>query len=267
MSTLPTNWKNWVVKNLISGVKSSDILNTLLENGFTFAVARKALGKNLPAELSHQRNADYYRKLSNPQLIGVKGQYNVRFLEQEKAQLFVIEEFLSFPQCDEIINIAKSALKPSEISANSGYEGFRTSTTCDLSIIEHAAVKRLETQIVQCLGIEVGAKEMMQAQHYAVGQQFKKHTDYFEPGSEEYKTHAQQRGQRSWTFMIYLDQSCEGGETEFPHLNLTVTPKKGTALVWNNLCVDGTPNPLTLHQSLPIIAGEKTIVTKWFRDR
>jgi prolyl 4-hydroxylase len=107
----------------------------------------------------------------------------------------------------------------------------------------------------------------MQAQHYAVGQQFKGHTDYFEPGTKEFLQYASQRGQRTWTFMLYLNDGCEGGETEFPDLKIKIQPKQGSALIWNNLLPNGRPNHLTLHQSHPIISGEKWVITKWFRDQ
>ena len=43
-------------------------------------------------------------------------------------------------------------------------------------------------------------------------------------------------------------------------------PERGKALIWNNLNDDGTTNENTIHQAHPIIDGEKTIITKWFRQ-
>jgi hypothetical protein len=31
--------------------------------------------------------------------------------------------------------------------------------------------------------------------------------------------------------------------------------------------VNGEPNPFTLHQGMPVIAGLKYIITKWYRER
>jgi prolyl 4-hydroxylase len=44
-------------------------------------------------------------------------------------------------------------------------------------------------------------------------------------------------------------------------------PKKGTAVIWNNLGPDGAPNYNTLHAAMPVEEGHKAIVTKWFRQR
>jgi homospermidine synthase len=72
-------------------------------------------------------------------------------------------------------------------------------------------------------------------------------------------------GQRTWTFMIYLNDVEGGGETEFPEIGVKLTPKRGRAVAWNNLRASGEGNELTRHQSLPVTAGTKTIITKWFR--
>jgi prolyl 4-hydroxylase len=38
-------------------------------------------------------------------------------------------------------------------------------------------------------------------------------------------------------------------------------------LAWNNMDADGMLNSQTLHESLPVTAGIKNIVTKWYRER
>ena len=70
----------------------------------------------------------------------------------------------------------------------------------------------------------------------------------------------------TWTFMIYLNNVKNGGETFFPNLNIKITPKMGTALIWNNLLVDGSINPYSEHQSISVKEDEKYIITKWFKS-
>ena len=67
--------------------------------------------------------------------------------------------------------------------------------------------------------------------------------------------------------MAYLNQPAAGGATEFPLLDLSVMPQTGRLLIWNNMALDGSPNPWTMHAGLPVEAGTKYIVTKWFRER
>jgi prolyl 4-hydroxylase len=66
--------------------------------------------------------------------------------------------------------------------------------------------------------------------------------------------------------MVYLNTVEEGGETDFPLIGRGFTPVQGTALAWNNLYEDGTPNIDVLHEALPLLKGRKYIITKWFRE-
>jgi prolyl 4-hydroxylase len=74
-------------------------------------------------------------------------------------------------------------------------------------------------------------------------------------------------GQRTWTAMAYLNEPEEGGETFFPKLGIKVSPKIGNLLVWNNMDSLGKPNHDTLHAGLPVVAGSKYIITKWYREK
>ena len=56
-----------------------------------------------------------------------------------------------------------------------------------------------------------------------------------------------------------------GGETEFPQLSFKMLPRTGMLLIWNNMGLDGRPNPYLLHSGNPVTQGTKYIVTKWFR--
>jgi|TARA_B100000035_G_C21033778_1_gene569795 hypothetical protein len=62
---------------------------------------------------------------------------------------------------------------------------------------------------------------------------------------------------RHLVFMTYLNDVWEGGETEFYHQNLKVSPKKGLTLIW--------PSDWThLHRGLVSKTQEKWIITGWF---
>ena len=148
-----------------------------------------------------------------------------------------------------------------------GDEAFRTSSTCDLSLLGDPRVEALDHRAARLLGLNPAYSEGVQGQHYAPAQQFKPHTDFFEPHTPEYAEHCAGKGNRTWTFMVYLNDVPEGGETHFPRLGRRVRPRKGMALAWNNLNADGSPNRDTLHAGLPVIRGEKVVITKWFRER
>ena len=108
--------------------------------------------------------------------------------------------------------------------------------------------------------------EPIQGQRYAPGQEFKPHTDTFNPGGEDFYRFCTDQGQRTWTAMVYLNQPEDGGATRFKTIGKTVQPETGKLLAWNNLLPDGRPNPATLHHGMKVRRGTKYIITKWFRQ-
>jgi prolyl 4-hydroxylase len=64
---------------------------------------------------------------------------------------------------------------------------------------------------------------------------------------------------------MYLNDVEEGGDTCFPSLGLTVTPRKGSAVYFEYFYNDHRLNELTLHAGSPVAAGEKWVATQWIR--
>jgi len=183
-----------------------------------------------------------------------------------KLELFVVRDFLSEATCAALIARIDVRRRPSEIADDQGIAAFRTSETCDLDPSD-PAVAEVDEVIAALLGLSADLSEPMQGQRYAPGQEFKPHTDTFEPTGADYYLHCAESGNRSWTVMIYLNQPEEGGATRFKTIGKTIHPEAGKLLAWNNLLPDGRPNPAALHQGMKVRRGTKYIVTKWFRER
>jgi prolyl 4-hydroxylase len=156
--------------------------------------------------------------------------------------------------------------RPSEIADDIGIANFRTSETCDLDWRD-PVVGEVDRKIADLLGLPLAASEPLQGQRYAPGQEFKPHTDTFEPGGYDFLVHTAESGQRTWTAMIYLNEPEDGGATRFKTIGKTIHPEAGKLLAWNNLLPDGRPNPATLHQGMKVRRGTKYVLTKWFRQR
>ena len=109
--------------------------------------------------------------------------------------------------------------------------------------------------------------EPSQVLHYAVGQRFKPHHDFLDPSNPAYQETLSRFGQRIATFLIYLNDGYEGGETSFPRIGLNFRAKQGDALFFANVRPDGAPDLSTLHAGLPPITGEKWVFSQWIRDR
>ncbi len=190
----------------------------------------------------------------------------VQKVPNPKLDLFVVRDFLDAATCARLIELVDARRRPSEIADDIGVANFRTSETCDLDWRD-PLVAGVDSRIADLLGLELSASEPLQGQRYAPGQEFKPHTDTFEPGGYDYYVHTAQTGQRTWTAMVYLNEPEDGGATRFKTVGKTIQPQAGKLVTWNNLLADGTPNPATLHQGMKVRRGVKYVITKWFRER
>lgn len=183
-----------------------------------------------------------------------------QILGTEETPIYIIENFMSPEECDGIIKSSDGKLVPSPLTRQDPNDSnFRTSETCYFD--GSGNQKQIERKIIDKINLGKSNTEESQIQHYRVGNEFKAHWDYFDPKEDgEFL----KNGQRTWTFMVYLNDVEKGGETQFVKLKQNVYPKKGTAVVWCNIKEDGTPDEMTMHQGSPVIEGEKWIITKWF---
>lgn len=190
----------------------------------------------------------------------------VQKVPSPKAALFIVRDFLDSAQCQALMARIDERRRPSTL-ANAGDDyAFRTSETCDLAAEDPLAVD-LKARILAFIGLHPDHAEPMQGQRYAVGQEFKAHTDYFDPGSADFDKFCSVAGQRTWTVMLYLNAVEAGGATRFKAIDKIVQPETGKLLCWNNLRPDGSPNPSTIHQGMKVRTGTKYVITKWFRER
>ena len=138
-----------------------------------------------------------------------------------KLELFMLRRFLSPEECHALIELIDRDRRPSTIADPNGDDNFHTSETCDL---DHAdpPVAVLDARLADLSGIDPAHAEPLQGQRYEVGQEFKAHTDYFEPGGADYEQYCAVSGQRTWTFMIYLNEVAAGGGTRFREIDKIV---------------------------------------------
>ncbi len=183
-----------------------------------------------------------------------------------KIELFQCRDFLSAELCEDLMALIDAGRRPSTIADDNGDSYFRTSETCDLSASE-PAVQRLEAMLLELNGIDPAHGEPVQGQRYAVGQEFKAHTDYFAPDGLDFHKFCSVAGQRTWTYMIYLNDVLAGGATRFKTVGKTFQPEAGKLLCWNNRRPDGSVNPNTLHHGMKVRKGVKYVITKWYREK
>ena len=277
---LDESWKHWTKENYDLGVSPSKIFDILAKNNFDLNDIEKELN-TLQSESPKGSTKKVNRKstsIGRTTSTHIEGSTKVE-VKNDLLEIYSIKNFLTDNECDELVKIIKENKVKSEVSTANKADGYiddsvRTSSTCNLAAHQSDVVKVVDDKILECIGIHHTRGEAIQGQHYDKTQQFKQHTDTFHPNSEEYDLHCKGKGgQRTWTFMIYLNETEEGGETKFNNIKtpsddeIVFKPEKGTAVVWNNLNPDGSPNHYSLHQGCPVVSGEKTIITKWFREQ
>lgn len=190
----------------------------------------------------------------------------VQRVPSPKLELFQQRGFLPEDMCAELIALIDAERRPSTLADHNGDDYFRTSETCDLAAGE-PVVQALEERLFALNGIAPAHGEPVQGQRYAQGQEFKPHCDYFNPGGQDWERYTSVAGQRTWTFMIYLNAVDAGGGTRFKCIDKTVQPEPGKLLCWNNRRPDGSVNPNTLHHGMKVRRGTKYVITKWYRER
>ena len=183
-----------------------------------------------------------------------------------KVAMFIGKDFLEPELCQLLMIKIDAERRPSTIADDNGDYAFRTSETCDLASNDPLVIE-LRRRITALTGLDTAHGEPMQGQRYEVGQEFKAHTDYFEPSGRDFAKYCSVSGQRTWTVMLYLNEVEAGGATRFKAIDKIVQPEVGKVLAWNNLRPDGTPNPSTIHHAMKVRAGTKYVITQWFRER
>ncbi len=247
-----------------------DWLREIMNLGCDMSVATERLRAQGVSEAAILAGFEAIRPSGNAPAAGVppllrRNPPNLRRVDNPDVEVYTLDNFLSAKECERLIALIGHNLQASKLALQNDDNAFRTSQTAELCHLRSPTAISIDAKICKTLGIRAAYSEGVQAQRYDVGQQFKAHHDYFEPDYDMYRRLGGLRGNRTWTFMVYLNDGMEGGATRFTRINHAVQPKAGMALIWNNLKADGLPNPLTQHAGEPVTRGHKVVITKWFR--
>ena len=187
-------------------------------------------------------------------------------LPTDKADIYAMGDFMSPAERDRMIAMIDQVARPSS-TFDVGYgDDYRTSYSGDVDPHD-PFVRKISRRIDDLLGIDPTFGETIQGQRYLPGQKFGPHCDYFFPTEAYWEIEKNRGGQRSWTAMVFLNPVEAGGTTDFTQIGLSIEPKPGAILMWNNADREGVPNRWTMHSGTAVKAGVKYIITKWYRTR
>ena len=165
-------------------------------------------------------------------------------------------------ECVYLIEAAKPMLQPSVVvDPRTGQQvpnPVRTSSAAGFPFTdENPAIHALNRRLAAASGTDVRSGEPLQVLHYAPGERYHEHSDAL-PGVAPNQ-------QRVLTFLVYLNEDYEGGETSFPLAGLTFRGRAGDALLFRNALPDGMIDPRAVHAGLPVTAGVKHLASRWIR--
>lgn len=120
---------------------------------------------------------------------------------------------------------------------------------------ETLPIAAITRRLASITGMPLSHGEPLQVLRYEPGQQYKVHTDAL-PG---------QNNQRYITALSYLNDNFRGGETYFPAIGISHTPRTGDILIFRNVTKDGLVDNLSRHAGSPVITGNKWVATRWIR--
>ncbi|KAK4401735.1 putative prolyl 4-hydroxylase 9 [Sesamum angolense] len=236
----------------------------------------------------HRLLDEFGNEDGDPMFYGETGESSVSSIPFQvlswRPRAVYFPNFASAEQCQSVIEMAKSKLKPSALALRKGEtaestKGTRTSSGAFISASEDSTgvLEFVERKIARATMLPRSHGEAFNVLRYEVGQRYISHYDSFNPAE-----YGPQLSQRMAFFLLYLSDVEEGGETMFPYENgsnmntgydyrscigLKVKPRQGDGLLFYSLLPNGTIDKTSLHGSCPVVNGEKWVATKWIRDR
>ena len=187
-------------------------------------------------------------------------------------RIAMVEAFAAPEICDWLMARARPKLVPARLydpaTGGATHGGARTSSERHFPWTERDLIfALLRERIAIASELPVTAMEPPTIMHYLPGQEFLPHFDFLDPKRPGLAKNVAANGQRVLTFLVSLNDSYEGGETEFPALGKRFKGRKGHAFFFWNVDERGTIDPRTLHAGLPPRSGEKWLLSQWIRDR
>lgn len=197
-----------------------------------------------------------------------------------KYGLYVIENFITPTEADHMVQISLGKFEDAGIGCpvlrhNCYDRRFLTfpGNHCELrtsSSLGHdnpdATLKRILSKHETLTNVPQKFFEHTQTMQYEPGQFFSSHydDDACEDQISEVKENCKSSVRRMVTVLTYLNDDHKGGATYFPDLNIRVFPKKGSAIVFFPVSVDGLLNPYMRHSGEePSSNSTKYVMQQW----
>ena len=285
MQKLDKAWQDWIGENIMRGCSRDVMLKDMLKAGIAEKIALFNLTNFVPdtgtsngvdiGVKTSVESGDYIQEASylfqyENSIVTKDGQQIHVTMRVTKPDVVLLDNFMTHEECDAFCELSKSTLTKSTVvddaTGDSVNHEHRISLGTYFTLGQNDLVKKIEARIAEVTGTPVPNGEGFQILNYAGGGEYRPHFDYF-PDNAGGRVHTAHGGQRIITVIMYLNDVKAGGATILPDINLSIYPKKGSALYFSYFNSKGQVDSSTLHGGAPVIEGEKWIATKWIRER
>lgn len=178
----------------------------------------------------------------------------------------VVDGFLTPEECDAIAAVASPRLETSMVYGvqDAVDEDSRVSRQTWLEDSDSPVVDAFSKKVAELSGQPVSAQEQLQVVRYEDGGFYGPHHDACKSSEADCSRMDGVMGPRYLTFLVYLNDGFRGGETDFPDVGRTVTPKKGRLVIFRNTDDQGRVVESSRHAALPVTGGvPKWVANKW----
>jgi prolyl 4-hydroxylase len=279
----------WISHNLDRGCAVDDLVNSMIDQSFEPVMARslvdafwraRAEGSEPPIDsvvldlAATETLAEYQYeppRLASGPIIHTTDRDIPVLLRMEQPILAVLDGVLSSDECAQLIELARSRLRPSTIvdpvTGEDRIVDHRDSEGMFFAVRETPFIAMLDERISALMNCPVENGEGLQLLRYGPGAKNTPHFDFLVPSNPANRQSIARSGQRISSLVIYLNNVASGGETVFPEIGLAVQPKKGNAVYFEYANSLRQVDQKSVHAGAAVHVGEKWIVTKWMRER
>jgi prolyl 4-hydroxylase len=188
-----------------------------------------------------------------------------------KPVIAVLANVLHAEECEALIALVRPRLTSSRVvdplTGEQRVAEYRDSQSMFFRPGETPLIAALETRFSAIMNLPIEHGEGLQVLRYGPGTRYEPHFDFLMPRSEAVEQSLRRSGQRVSSLVAYLNDVPGGGETTFPHVGLSVCPRRGNAVYFEYCNSRGQVDATSLHAGAPVTEGEKWALTKWMRQR
>jgi prolyl 4-hydroxylase len=193
-------------------------------------------------------------------------------IRHDDPRVCIVTAVASPEVCAELIELSRERLLPARVfdpkSRSDIIVPDRSNDSANFDVMSVELLHVLvQSRMAAACGVDARRFEAPSILHYDPGQQFYNHFDYFDPDVAGSSEPIAQFGQRVMTFLLYLNDDYDGGETDFSSLGFSHRGSCGDGIFFANTLSDGTPDKRSMHAGRATTRGEKWIATHFIRAR